>query len=385
MKPLVVIRIPKVSERARQRAVIFFFCLIIAFSIYTHLFSAKFYPQTVSREDAWYVGAVNASAHGTLSSYAFNYTYNGITQHIIYNPAQYGYGMIYIPILFNFVFHNPLNSVIFTGMLFGVLFLISIYFFTYEFTRSRGAALVSMLVLAATPSFLYSNTFGRYEGESILPFFVSLLLIFLLKAQDDRRWLIPFAVLLSLVWGLWNGAYYAYGIVSIIAFYLAARWLLPSIPRAAYILATAAMAAFLYLSVSFPAQLVLKFLPINPFDQTFQYLTFNSFLFNSAMIGLLAIPALPLAVAEVGKGDPKHDMAIYALGAMVLLGFYLSANFTRWWEFTAMPVAVLTSYMLLRLYEGRHYYTLMLAGLVLFYAAVMAVVWMHGISPVGFW
>ena len=380
--------VEKMKDNNKNKYFIIGFFLIICFWVAVHLFSARFYPQMVSQEDQWYVGAVAAAHNGTLTSYSYNWSYAGISYHTIYNLNTDGYGMIYIPLFFNLFFNSPLNSVIFTGMLFGVLFVISIYFLTFLFTQSRTTALLSMFILTILPSALYSNTFGRYEGESILPFFVCVLLILILKSQKNKYWLAPAGILCILLYFLWNGAMYIYGLLAMIAFYKVIALLFKNHIKLGFLFASASIIGFLSASIFISSAIVSKSLPLNPslnpFDTTFQFLTWSNLYFNCAFIGLLAFPALFLLFKNLKY--QQNNIFVYIMFSLMILGLYLGAGFPRWWQFTTTPIAILTSYMILWLYLHKfNIYTLLIIIILLVFATANSIGWISGISHLNFW
>lgn len=97
--------------------------------------------------------------------------------------------------------------------LFGIMALVPVYYLT-KHLFDRRTALLSVLVLALLPAFIYRTLSGFYRGEAFFTFFMVLGFYFYLKFENLR-----FAVLAGLCFGLmglvWNGFLFGFAVLSI--------------------------------------------------------------------------------------------------------------------------------------------------------------------------
>lgn len=199
-----------------------------------------------------------------------------------------------------------------TTPLLGSLAILPVYFIVREALSSR-AALLSSLILALLPAYVYRNLAGFYRGDSYFVLLSSLCFLFFLRAcrEGDSKRLAAFslagAIFFALMGAAWQGA--IYGVVMLAAFavfyaafaYVTAR----DFQRAALAYGITAVAGTLLLNF---------FAAVQPIERPWWLHELNFYILPSSIAALAVLAALKLKADTIETN--KKIALLSALGVV---------------------------------------------------------------------
>ncbi len=245
----------------------------------------------------------------------------------------------------------------------GLAEVIAAYILTYDFTKSRNAALLGALIAAVLPATVIRTEATAYRGETFVPALLAFTLILLIryrrpKAIGAMKFIamnVSIALLLLAIFYIWNGSLYVYAVIGVFIG-SAMLYSLTRKPWKAILILSATVIGlwilgWILLSFIFPGYNSFLVSHSNLLKTIFETQPPN--LTSLALLLGVALVFAPLGIFIYAKDSRKRkatDYAYLALFANFIITALMLTIWVRWAFLLGLPASIFCAYGIWNVY-----------------------------------